>query len=381
MDFSFTEEDLEIRKNVSEFLQRELGPISKNIDNSGIPHDFILKAASQGIIAPVVSSKYNGSNLTFLQSAIIAEEISKVDTSMATSVYFLLDNAWPYIIEKYGNDSIKDELLYDVTSGKKFIGVASTEPSGGSDVAGIKTSGRVEKNRVIINGQKMYISGGMEAYKYGGGHLTLFRTSGTGHSGITMAYVPASALKIEKIENMGRMGISTCIMYYENTEIPDYYIIGDMNRGFYYSMDGFNHARIAVAAACNGLSEKILDLGIDYIKNRSAFGKKLMDFQSISFEAAELRTELEMTKLLTYKAAYLADKNSDELPVYSAMAKLRAPQLALKILKSVMMWYGAYGYTKDAGLERAARGIYSYLVGAEGALNIMKLIISKRIFS
>ena len=148
MDFSFTDDDIYIRSNTAEFLKRELEPISRKIDESGIPRDFILKAASQGIIAPVISSKYNGSNLTFLQSAIIAEEISKVDISMATSVYFLLDNAWPYIIEKYGSEQIKNELLYDVTSGKKFIGIASTEPSGGSDVAGIRTNGIIENDHI-----------------------------------------------------------------------------------------------------------------------------------------------------------------------------------------------------------------------------------------
>ena len=194
-----------------------------------------------------------------------------------------------------------------------------------------------------------------------------------------MVYVPAdsSGTSINKLENMGRMGISTSSITYNNVEIPEENIIGEINKGFYYSMDGFNHARILVAAACNGLSDMMLEKGLNYINQRKAFDRYLKDFQGISFKFSELKTDLEMVKLLTYKAAYLADVDSNDLYIYSAMAKYRAPQIALEIVKNVMMWFGAYGYTKDAGIEKGARGIFSYLVGAEGALNIMEMIVSK----
>jgi acyl-CoA dehydrogenase len=383
MNFSFSDEQELLRKNTARFLEKNLKPYVRDIDAKGeIPAEFFRNAGENGIISPLIKQKYGGPSLSFMDSVIISEEIAKVDTSMATSVYYLLNTSWAYVLQKYGKQELKDKLLPEIASGNQFIGIASTEPSGGSDVANITTSGTVNNGKVIINGEKMYISGALEAKNNGGGHLTLVKTDKEkGHRGITMVYVPASAkgIEITKLENMGRMGISTAGIKYNNVEVPEENIIGEINEGFYYSMDGFNHARIMVAAACNGLSEKMLEEGLEYIKERKAFGKPLSDFQAISFEAADLKTEIEMASLLNYKAAYLADVDDPEFYIYSSMSKLKSPQIAMDTVKKVMMWFGAYGYTKDSGIEMSARGIFSYLVGAEGALNIMKMIIAKAI--
>ncbi len=383
MNFSFSDEQELLRKNTARFLEKNLKPYVRDIDAKGeIPVEFFRNAGENGIISPLIKQKYGGPSLSFMDSVIISEEIARVDTSMATSVYYLLNTSWAYVLQKYGKQELKDKLLPEIASGSQFIGIASTEPSGGSDVANITTSGTVNNGKIIINGEKMYISGALEAKNNGGGHLTLVKTDKEkGHKGITMVYVPASAkgIEITKLENMGRMGISTAGIKYNNVEVPEENIIGEINEGFYYSMDGFNHARIMVAAACNGLSEKMLEEGLGYIKERKAFGKSLSDFQAISFEAADLKTEIEMASLLNYKAAYLADVDNPEFYIYSSMSKLKSPQIAMDTVKKVMMWFGAYGYTKDSGIEMSARGIFSYLVGAEGALNIMKMIIAKAI--
>ena len=383
MNFSFSDEQELLRKNTARFLEKNLKPYVRDIDAKGeIPAEFFRNAGENGIISPLIKQKYGGPSLSFMDSVIISEEIARVDTSMATSVYYLLNTSWAYVLQKYGKQELKDKLLPEIASGSQFIGIASTEPSGGSDVANITTSGTVKNGKIIINGEKMYISGALEAKNNGGGHLTLVKTDKEkGHKGITMVYVPASAkgIEITKLENMGRMGISTAGIKYNNVEVPEENIIGEINEGFYYSMDGFNHARIMVAAACNGLSEKMLEEGLGYIKERKAFGKSLSDFQAISFEAADLKTEIEMASLLNYKAAYLADVDNPEFYIYSSMSKLKSPQIAMDTVKKVMMWFGAYGYTKDSGIEMSARGIFSYLVGAEGALNIMKMIIAKAI--
>ncbi len=383
MDFSLSDEQQLLRKNTAEFLEKNLKPFVKEIDKNGeIPAKFFKAAGENGIISPLIKLKYGGPSLSFMDSVIISEEIARVDTSMATSVYYLLNTSWAYVLQKYGKQELKDKLLPEIAKGNKFIGIASTEPSGGSDVASITTSGKIENGKIVINGEKMYISGALEAKNNGGGHLTLVKTKeGAGHRGITMVYIPANAkgVEITKLENMGRMGISTSVIKYNDVEVPEENIIGETNEGFYYSMDGFNHARIMVAAACNGLSYKMLEEGLNYIKERKAFGKPLGEFQAISFEVADLRTDIEMAALLNYKAAYLADVEDPEFYIYSSMSKLKSPQIAMDTTKKVMMWFGAYGYTKDAGIEMAARGIFSYLVGAEGALNIMKIIISKAI--
>ncbi len=385
MDFSFSEEEALFREELRDFLSKRVRPIVRKIDEEGIPRDLVKDMAKLGLWAMPVSEDVGGQKASFTLTAIAAEEIARADFSMATAVMFLLEASWGYVLDKYGK-GIREEVLPKVVSGDWFLGIASTEPSGGSDVANLKTLARKEGDYYVIEGEKSYISGVGEAKKWGGGHLTLVRTSPEGHRGISMIYVPTDLEGVETslISNSGRMGISTGIMRYQGVKVPVKNLIGEENKGFYYAMDGFNHARVLVSAACIGSAEAILEMGLNYAKDREAFGKKLKDHQAIAFEASELYTRLEMAKLLTYKAAWMLDneeKFGDQIPAYSAMAKLVGPQTAFDVIKSVMMWMGAYSYTKDALVEIAYRGIMSYLVGAEGAMNVMKMIISKRIFT
>ncbi|MEL9970085.1 MAG: acyl-CoA dehydrogenase family protein [Metallosphaera sp.] len=385
MDFSFSEDELIFRDNLRSFLSRELRPIVSKIDKEGIPHEFVKKASSLGIWAMTTSQDVGGQGASFLLSTIASEEIARADFSMATAVLFLLESGWGYVLDKYGSKNLREEILPRVTAGDWFLGIASTEPSGGSDVAGIRTTAKKEGTKFVLGGQKIYISGVLEALHWGGGHLTLAKTNlEAKHRGISMFYVPTSSpgVEVSKIENMGRAGISSGIITFSNAQIPEENLVGELNKGFYYAMDGFNHARVLVAGACIGAAEAILEIGLEYIKQREVFSTKLKDFEAIAFEAAELKTKLEMAKLLNYKAAWMMDRspNSDETAMLAAMSKLTAPQVAFEITKSVMMWMGAYGYSKDALVEMGFRGAMSYLVGAEGAMNVMKLIISKRLF-
>jgi acyl-CoA dehydrogenase len=181
---------------------------------------------------------------------------------------------------------------------------------------------------------------------------------------------------------MGREGMSNGIININNAKIPEYYLIGEWNKGFYYAMEGFNCARTLVAAACIGAAEKALEAGIEYIKERTVFGSPLAKFEGLQFQLAENYIKLESARLLVHKAAWMLDEkrfSNQELNKAVAAAKLAAPTAAFDIFKEVMMWYGAYGYTREAGLERGLRGVMSYIVGAEGAQNIMRLIIAREL--
>jgi|BEDMetMinimDraft_2_1075160.scaffolds.fasta_scaffold00116_2 acyl-CoA dehydrogenase len=383
MDFSVSEEQEVLRRTVREFLVEKLEPISRSIDEEGrIPRQFAREAGEFGLWVPTVPEEFGGKGMKFLDASLIAEEFGRTDISMATPVLFLLGAAWGYILSKYGNREVASEVLPKVAAGEWFLGIASTEPTGGSDVASIRTSARRVGDQWEIEGEKTYISGALEAKEWGGGHLVLAKTDPkAGNKGISMFYVPASqdGVEVSKLNNMGRTGISTCIVRYNRVRVPSNYLVGEENRGFHQAMDGFNHARALVAAACLGMAGKVLEVGLEYIGNREAFGRKLRDHQAIAFEAADLSTELEMSRLITYEAAWALDMNHPKAPVFAAMAKLKGPETAVRIVKAVMMWLGGYSYTKDAGVERAMRGILSYVVGAEGAANIMRLIISRQL--
>lgn len=387
MDFSFTEEQDLFRKSVREFCDRKLAPRAREIDENGeIPHEILEDMASFGLLGITISEEYGGRGADFITAAIAAEEIGRADISMASAVYYLVEAGWGFMMDRYGDEMAKEEILPDVTKGKTFLGIASTEASGGSDIASISTSLEKKNGKMVVNGAKTYISGVREAAKYGGGYVAIVKTEpGLGHKGLSFCYLPIKdtpGITTGILKQMGREGMSNGYIKINNVEIPEHYLIGEWNRGFYYAMEGFNHARTLVAAACLGAAEKVLESGIEHLKERKVFGMHLSKFEGIQFQLAEDYIKLESARLMVYKAAWMLDDKRcghQDINKAVACAKLTAPNAAFDIIKDVMTWYGAYGYTRDAGLERGLRGVASYIVGAEGAQNIMRLIISKEL--
>lgn len=391
MDFSFTEEQELFRKAAREFCDKKLAPRAAEIDEKGeIPQEVFKDLASMGLLGITISEEYGGSGADFVSAAIAAEEIARADISMATVVYYLVEAGWGFLMDRYGDNNAKAEILPGVTNGSTFLGIASTEASGGSDVASISTRMEKKAGILVVNGEKTYISGVREAARYGGGYVTIVKTSPElAHKGLSCCYLPVKdieGISTSIFKQMGREGISTGSINMDNVEIPSHYLIGEWNKGFYYAMEGFNCARPLVAAACIGAAEKALELGMEYIKHRLVFNTSLARFEGIQFQLAEDYTKLESAKLIVYKAAWMIDQmyaenrfSRSEVNKAVAMAKLTAPTVAFDIIKDVMTWYGAYGYTREAELERGLRGVTSYIVGAEGAQNIMKIILGREL--
>ena len=391
MDFSFTEEQELFRKSVREFCEKKIAPKANEIDEKGeIPREVVEDMASFGILGITIPQEYGGSGADFITAAIATEEIARADISMATAVYYLVEAGWGFLMDRYGSKKAKEELLPDVTKGKTFLGIASTEAAGGSDVAAIATTMTKEGERLVVNGSKTFISGVREATKFGGGYVTVVKTNPElAHKGLSLCYLPVkdiAGITTNVFKQMGREGISTGAIIIKNVEIPSHYLIGDWNKGFYYAMEGFNCARPLVAAACIGAAGKALESGIEYIKERRVFGSPLAKFEGMQFQVAEDYAKLESARLLVYKAAWMLDQmytknrfSHKEINKAVASAKLIAPTVAFDIIKDVLIWHGAYGYTKEAGLEKGLRGVASYIMGAEGAQNIMKIIISREL--
>jgi acyl-CoA dehydrogenase len=390
MDFSLTEEEALFQRTVHDFLRANLAPIAREIDSSRhIPESLLHKMGELGLLGATIPEKYGGPGGNITMATIGAMEVGAADPSMATAVYYLLVTGWSHLASKLGTEELKQSLLPGVAKGREFLGIATTEPGGGSDLVAMKTSARREGGKLMLNGEKIFISGVTEAKRTGGGHLTLMKTDPKlKHNGLTFAYVPINSPGIETsvLENMGRMGISTGIISYRDVEIPEMNIIGEYNKGFFHAMMGFNYARTLVSAACVGAAEWALEVGAEYIKKRTAFGSPLAKYEGISFEYADLAVQKEMVKNQVMKAATLLDsydRGGDvpmrDINIAVSSAKLTAPPLALDTVRKVMTWHGALSYTKDTYLEMAMRGILSYVVGAEGALNIMKLVIVREL--
>jgi len=391
MDFSFTEDQELFRKTIRDFAEKYIAPRADEIEEKKrIPEDIINEMAKMGLLGLTISPDYGGMGADPILATIATEEIARADLSVATAVYYLLNAGWPVILERHGTKEAKEEVLPKVAKGEYFFGIASTESGGGSDVANIKTTMVRKNGKLIVNGEKMYISGVREVLERGGGFVTPVKTDPSlGHRGITTIYFPLKGVKgitPTYVEDMGREGLSTGGFSIEDVEIPEHYIIGEWNKGFYYVMEGFNYARILVSAACIGAAEKVLEIGMEYIKQRTAFGRPIGKFEGIQFQLADDYTKLEMMKFLVHRAAWMLKEHYEknrftvsELNKAIAMAKLYAPPTSVDIIRDVMIWHGAYGYTKEGKIERALRGVFSYAIGAEGAVNIMRIILGREL--
>ena len=394
LDLRLTAQQELFRKTVRAFCDEKVFPRAREIDEKAqsIPEDIIKEMVELGIFGVTIPEEYGGSaspGEEMVYAMLAVHEIARGELSMSLPVYTLLNLGWSYLVVRHGSEELKKELLPNVASGKWFIGISTTEAGGGSDLANIKTTAKKIGNEYVINGEKTYISGVVEATKRGGGHLTLLRTAPElGTKGMTFAYVPAGipGVSYTTFHDMGRMGLSTGGFTFKDARIPVKYVLGEENRGFYMNMEGFNVARTLVASACLGGAEKCLELGADYVQRRVLFGKPLAKFEGISFEIAEDLTELEMVKNLLLKGAWMIDQHykdgsfsNKEINRTIAMCKLRAPLLAVDIVKHAMMYHGALGYSKESPLEMCMRGVMSYVVGAEGGANIMKIIIAREL--
>jgi acyl-CoA dehydrogenase len=392
MDFNWTEEQVIWRKTVRDFAQKKIKPRVREIDTTKkIPVDIIEGMAKLGLLAPTASEKYGGAGVSWTMASIAAEELGRADISLAIPVLYLVESAWGFILSKYGKEDLKKEYLNHITSGKAFCGIAVTEPEGGSDILGAsKTTAQKKNNKWILDGEKIYISGVDESTTWGGVHLTLARTDNSKkHRGFSFFAVPLKdnpQVETTLFEDMGRMGISTGGFNMNNLELSEKHLIGEENKGFYYAMEGFSAARILIGATCVGASEAALELGIEHIKNRKAFNKKLGCYEGIQFPLAEHYSNIDAVKLQTYRAAWMMDKMYNEkkfthhdVSIAAAISKLRAPIYGFALMNEVADWLGALGYTKEYPIEMGIRAIRSYSIGAEGTMNIMKIIIAREL--
>jgi acyl-CoA dehydrogenase len=398
MDFEETDEQKMFREAIREFAQRYVAPAWRDYDrNHEIPRDLIKKMADQMLWAPTVSEEYGGAKLSWVMACIAAEELARADLSIALPVMYLVEASWAFIFDRYGTPEAKAEILPKVTSGDLFFGIATTEPTGGSDlVNSTKTTIKPKGDGYVINGEKVYISGVNESEKYGGVYLTLGKTDPKGdHKAFDTFILPLNlgdglnpGITTTLFEDMGRMGVSCGGFNIENVEIPKHYLIGEHGRGFYQSMEGFSMARVLIAATCLGAAEGCFKIGTEYVKQRKQFGRPLAAFEGIQFEIVDSWMALQADKHLTYHAAWIMDevygkgnKNYSKLDIakYTAAAKYKAPHDALDIITRAMTHHGAFGYSKECPLEASYRGVRSYTVGAEGGSHIQKVVIAREL--
>jgi acyl-CoA dehydrogenase len=394
MDFGWTEEQRMWRRAVRDFAQAEIAPRVREIDSDErIPVDIVKGMADVGLLAPLVSEDYGGAAADWTMATIAAEELGRADISLAVPVLYLVEAAWGFIFERYGSPELKGQYLPSLVRGEAFLGIATTEPGGGTDILGAcKTRAVQDGDRVLLNGEKVYVSGVRESMEWGGIHLTLARTDpkpDAGHKAFTFYALPlkdTTGITPTFFDDMGRMGISTGGFAMEDVRLSQSHQVGDKHRGFYHAMEGFSAARTLIGATCVGAAHAVLEMGIEHIKQRSAFGRPLASFEGIQFPLADLYAELDGVRLSTYKAAWTMDQmykhgaaTHYDIALAAAVAKLRAPLVGFDVMNEVANWFGAMAYTKELPVEMGVRGIRSYSIGAEGTVNVMRIIIAREL--
>jgi acyl-CoA dehydrogenase len=397
MDFELSREEALFRDSVREVGERYVKPHWVELDEGKYPIlEVASKLAEHGLIGLTLSSRYGGPDGTFLMASIAAEELAYADPSLAVPVYFLLETAWPFIVQRYARESVKEEVLPRLTRGEAWVGIASTEPQGGSDVAGERTEARLVDGRWLLTGEKNMVTGVSIALAlpYGGGFVTVTRTGPieARHKSITtMLFMVKrngtvnTGFETRDYEEWGRRGIPTSYLRLNNAPVDPDFILGEVNGGFKVVMEGFDVARILIGAAAIGAARWMLEQSREWIRGRVVFGKPISSYQSISFKYAELSARLEAARLVVYKAAWLADRfyrgegsvSIMDVANASAMAKMLTVELAVEVGLEAVKWFGGASYFKETPVMRALLGVLSYYVGAEGTQNIMRLIVAR----
>jgi acyl-CoA dehydrogenase len=394
VDFAITKEQEELKAVVREFSEKYIAPrVVEFEEKQMISPEIIREMARLGLFGVVIPDKYDGLGLDPITAGLVLEEIVRGDPECSLAVTFLVHTSWGYIACKYGSEEFREDVIRKAARGDLWIGIATTEPGAGSDLTGISTIARREGNEYVINGEKAYISGVREArekgtwFKEGGGHVTLTYTDKSkGHRGMTFFFIPLTHPKITtRLEKeIGRKGWSFGSFTLNDVRIPETYRIGDEGRGFYIAMEGFDHARAYIALTCAVAAKRAIEIAIDYIKQRRAFGQPIAKFQGVQFQLATNWSRLEAAHALAYKALWALKMEQEgkigrfEVTKIVASAKLFAVETAKMALDDAMRWMGAFGYTEENPVALAWKAVKSY-DWAEGSSDIMRLIVAREL--
>ncbi len=363
MDFEFPEDVVAARNKAREFAVREFNPATARESDEFERFDDEIR---KKMIAEKIIDVNNPWSLI-----VTIEETCRVDPGIAISSTASMFGA--EILMLFGSDSQKEKYLKPVQDGKKIMGLAVTEPGGGSDVAGLKTTATRKGDKLVINGSKMFITNGTTADFY----LMLVRTSTPDekkHHGLSVVIVDANLSGFARNKLTGKLGVratSTAELILDNVEIPADMIVGEEGKGFYYIMTFFNISRVYVAAQSIGIAQGCLDRTLEYLKMVKAAGRNTVINEDLQFSVVDVATRIEASRMLTYKAAsYLFQFKPN--PMLTSMAKSYASETAVIAAQKSMEITAAYGMNTD--IERFFRDSKIMEIW-EGTSEIEKLII------
>ncbi|SFE09027.1 butyryl-CoA dehydrogenase [Lentibacillus persicus] len=375
MNFQLTEEQEMLRKMVRDFAKNDVEPTAAERDEEErFDRGIFDQMAELGLTGIPWPEEYGGIGADYVSYVIAVEELSRVCASTGVTLSAHLSLAsWP--IYKYGNEEQKKTFLYRLATGEALGAYALSEPGSGSDAASMKTVAKKDGDDYILNGNKVWISNGGVADIYIVFALTDPEARHKGISAFIVEKETEGFSTGKKEKKLGIRSSPTTELIFENCRVPKENLLGAEGDGFKIAMSTLDGGRNGIAAQALGIAQGALDAAVDYAKEREQFGKPIAANQGISFKLADMATEIEASRLLTYQAAWL-ETEGEPYGKASAMSKLFAGDTAMRVTTEAVQVFGGYGYTKDYPVERYMRDAKITQI-YEGTNEIQRLVIGR----
>ena len=384
MEFALSSEQLELRRTVREFAEAEIRPHVMEWDEpSRFPAELIPKLGEMGFLGVIFPEKYGGAGMGYVEYAIIIEELSRVDGSVGIIVA-AHNSLCSNHIYKFGSEAQKQKFLVPLAQGKKLGCWSLTEPEAGSDAGGTRTVAVKKDGSWILNGSKTFTTNGHYADVCVGMAVTDAAKKSHGISAFLVEKGTAGFRPGKKENKLGLRASDTSEVIFSDCRIPAENLLGSEGEGFVNSLQILDGGRISIASLGLGMAQGAYEAALAYAKQRKQFGKPIADFQAIQFKLADMATEIDAARLLTYRAAWLADgaiasgAKDARFTRESSMAKLYAGEVAVRVANESVQIHGGYGFIKDYPAEKFYRDVKLCTIG-EGTSEIQRLVIARQL--
>jgi alkylation response protein AidB-like acyl-CoA dehydrogenase len=378
MAFALSDEHRAIREAVREFGENEIKPVAEEYDRDATyPEEIRREAAKYDFVAPGIPLEYDGAGMDKISSTIVTEELWRADPGIGSAVGSA--GFGTSMILEFGDEWMKEEWLPKIAAGETASCSMISEPAHGSNVAGIETVAEEDGDGYVLNGNKMWITNGTVADV---GVLMAKTSPDEGHRGITafLVEMDSDGISTEKIDNkLGIRASDLAEVIVDDVRVSEENVIGEVDKGFYQLMEFFAAGRTSVAAQAVGAAQGALDSALDYAKEREQFDQPISEFQAIQHKLAEMATNVEAARSLTYRAATQVEQGNQDIAArFSSMAKLFASEHAVDVADEAIQVHGGSGYVTDYPAERYYRDARITKI-YEGTSEIQKNIIADQL--
>ncbi|MGI9569449.1 MAG: acyl-CoA dehydrogenase family protein [Desulfobulbia bacterium] len=378
MDFELSEEQKTIYQMARDFASDRFEPFALEWEAAEtFPVETLREAAGLGMGGIYVSEDINGSGLGRMEAALVFEGLARGCPS--TAAYLSIHNMCAWMVDKFGSSDLRQNWGPGLCSMEFLTSYCLTEPGSGSDAAALTTTAKVDGGNLRLNGTKAFISGASVSDLY----LVMARTGEMGPNGISCILVPKDTrgLSFGKLEKkMGWNTQPTALVQFDDVIVPTSNVVGKSGEGFKIAMQGLDGGRLNISACSLGAAQRALEKSLDYMRERTAFGQRLEEFQALQFRLADMETDLQAARIFLWKAAWELDQGSREARKYCAMVKRFVTDAGFKVANEALQLHGGYGYLRDFGLEKIVRDLRVHQI-LEGTNEIMRLIVARSLIN